>query len=271
MKNIFDFKDYKRFLSYIEESRKTLERGFRSKLAEHIGCQSGYISHVLNGNAQFSLEQALKICQFLNLNHFEKKYFLLLIEYSRAGTKDLQLYFDEEMLTLREQHLNIKERVGNSRTLSESEQYIYYSSWHYAAVHVVASLPEYNDVKEISDALKISETSVSKILVFLKQVGIIIEKNNKLLSGETRIHLNQESPLIRHHHTNWRMAAIQSLTNESKTDLHYSTVSTLSQTDAERLRADMVKLIENYVEVIKPSPEEVMYGFNIDFYNLIKK
>ena len=270
MKNIFDFTDYKKFLTFTEDSRHSIERGFRSKLAQFVECQNGYISHVLNGHAHFSLEQSMRITQFLNLNTFEKKYFLLLVELARAGTRDLKDYFQNEMLVLREQQLNIKSRVGDSRILSDSEQYIYYSSWHYTAVHVIASLPDYNDVKSISFALSISEDIVSKVLIFLKQTGIIIEEKNLLKSGVTKIHLNHESPLIRHHHTNWRIAAIQSLANESKTDLHYSTVSTLSKDDAESLRSDMVKLIESYVKVVAPSKEEVMYGFNIDFYSLIK-
>lgn len=58
--------------------------------------------------------------------------------------------------------------------------------------------------------------------------------------------------------------------NDNRTDVQYSTVSTLSKADAEKLGSEMLQLIEKYVETIKPSEEEVMYGFNIDFYNLIK-
>ncbi len=271
MKTVFDFKDYKDFLRHYEQSRKSFERGFRSKLAEFIGCQSGYISHVLNGNAQLSLEQAYKAAGFLSLNERERKYLLLMIEASRAGTKELRAHFEGELSSLREEYLNIKERVGGARTLTEKEQSIYYSSWHYLAVHVISSLKDYNDSKSISTALGVSEAVVSKILLFLLQTGIVQEDKGSLKAGLTDVHLNRESPLIRQHHTNWRVAAIQSLMNDTKTDIHYSTVSSLSKDDAENLRSEMVKLIEKYVEVVKPSKEEVMYGFNLDFYNLIKK
>lgn len=254
-----------------EQSRKGFERGFRSKLAEYIGCQSGYISHVLNGNAQLSLEQGFRVAAFISLSDRERKYFLLLIEFARAGTKELRAHFEEELLVLREQFLNIKERVGGARALTEIEQSTYYSSWHYLAVHVVTSLKDYDDAKSISVALNIPESVVSKVLLFLLQTGIVIQEQGKLRPGLTDVHLNRESPLIRQHHTNWRIAAVQALMNDSKTDIHYSTVSSLSLKDAEALRSEMVQLIEKYVEVIKPSKEEVMYGFNLDFYNLIKK
>ena len=114
------------------------------------------------------------------------------------------------------------------------------------------------------------ESVVSKILLFLLQTGIVKEEKGLLKPGLTDVHLNRESPLIQQHHTNWRIAAVQSLMNDSKTDVHYSTVSSLSREDAEKLRSEMVNLIARYVEVIKPSKEEVMFGFNLDFYNLVK-
>lgn len=270
MKNVFDFNDYKAFLSDYEQSRKGLERGFRSKLAAHIGCQSGYVSHVLNGDAHLSLEQTFKMATYLHLSDRERKYLLLLVEFARAGTKELRSYFESELAKFREDYLNIKERVGESRTLNEQEQSIYYSSWHFLAVHVISSLPGYDNASSISEALSIPESVVSQVLLFLLQTGIVKNENGKLSSGITQVHLNRESPLIRQHHTNWRIAAIQSIVNDSKTDVHYSTVSTLSKIDAQLLRAKMIALIENYVETVKPSPEEVMYGFNLDFYNLVK-
>ncbi len=270
MKNIFNFKDYKDFLRDFENSRKSFERGFRSKLAEFIGCQSGYISHVFNGNAHLSLEQGYKTTEFLSLDERERKYFLLMIEIARAGTKELREHFKTELNSLREEYLNIKERVGNARVLTEKEQSTYYSSWHYLAVHVVASLKDYNDSKSIASALQISESVVKQILLFLLQTGIVKQEKDWIKPGLTNVHLNRESPLIRQHHTNWRIAAIQSLMNDSKPDIHYSTVSTLSKDDAEKLRTEMVNLIAKYVEIIKPSKDEVMYGFNLDFYNLLK-
>jgi hypothetical protein len=138
------------------------------------------------------------------------------------------------------------------------------------AVHVVSSLKGHNDAKSISASFNIPESIISNILLFLLQTGIVKEVKGSLEPGLTDVHLNRESPLIRQHHTNWRVAAIQSLMNDSKSNIHYSTVSTLSKEDAENLRSEMVALIERYIKVIKPSKEEVMYGFNLDFYNLIQ-
>ncbi|HEX7673153.1 MAG TPA: TIGR02147 family protein [Bdellovibrio sp.] len=270
MKNVYDFKDYKAYLTFAEEARRGYERGFRSKLAEALGCQSGYISHVLNGNAQLSLEQTLKVAKFLNLKATEQKYLLLLVERARAGTRELQTHFDEELKSLKEQHLNIQSHVGDAKELSAADQAVYYSSWHYVATHVLVSLQGYDDAKTIADALKIPEDIVGQVLLFLIQADIVRESKGTLKPGLTQVHLNRDSSVIRQHHTNWRIAAIQSLMSNNKNDLHYSTVSTLSKADAEKLRGEMIALIERYVETVKPSAEEVMYGFNLDFFSLLK-
>lgn len=233
----------------------------------------GYISHILNGQAHLSLEQGYKTAAFLLLNERERKYLLLMIEASRAGTKELQEHFEKELNAFRDEciGLNIKERLGEARSLPETEQSTYYSSWHYLAVHVVSSLKDYNDYKSIAAVLHLPETVVSQVLLFLLQTGIVKEDKGKPKPGLTQVHLTRESPFIRQHHTNLRVAAIQSLMSDAKTDVHYSTVSTLSKDDAEKLRSEMFQFIENYVETIKPSKEEVMYGFNLDFFNFIKK
>lgn len=70
--------------------------------------------------------------------------------------------------------------MGESRVLSEANQSVYYSSWHYLAVHVVASLPDYNDAKSIADALKIPDAVASRVMLFLIESGILEEKKEKL-------------------------------------------------------------------------------------------
>lgn len=270
MKSVFEFDDYKAFLRSVEESRGPFERGFRSRLAKSIGCQSGYISHVLNSLAHLSLEQALRAGSFLKLNEKEQKFFFALIERQRAGTPELTEHFSQEIRRLREEHFNIRERVGPSKVLSEADQSTYYSSWHFVAVHVAASLPGLQSVRTIASALSLPEQLVREVVLFLLEKGILTGKDSEVRPGLTQIHLGRQSPMIRQHHTNLRMAAIQSLAFAQPESVHYSTLSTMSKADAQKLRAEMIALIERYVATVKPSQDEVLYGFNLDFYSILK-
>lgn len=268
MKSIYEYQDYKSFLSATEQARRVAERGFRRRIAAHLGCQPGYISQVLNDSAHLSLEQAFAAAEFLGLGESERKYFLTLVERERSGSPQLRAHFERELTNLREAHLNIRERVGASRQLSESEQSRYYSSWHYLAVHMLSTLPDFATAGAIAQELKIPLHTVQDIILFLMSCGIVEENDGKIRAGVTQVHLGRDSILIKQHHTNWRLAAVQSLATAAASDVHYSTVSTLSKKDADDLRAAMIALIQSYVETVRPSKEEVMVGFNLDFYRL---
>lgn len=85
---VYEFKDYRKFLIQAlgGESKRTGQRG---ALAEHLGCQSAYLSQVLKGVANFNLEQAFKVNQFFGHDPQASEYFLNLVQLERAGTRQL--------------------------------------------------------------------------------------------------------------------------------------------------------------------------------------
>lgn len=272
MINVFSYLDYKTFLKAAGESRLSGHRGFRSRLAETLDCQNAYISQVLNTDANFSLEQALKISAFLRLKENETDYFILLVQYARAGTKELSIYFKRDIEKAREQYLNIKNRVPEARTLAPEDQNIYYSSWIYSSIHILVTIPNFNTVKKIATSLSLDENTVGSAVMFLLSTGLLVEKKEILAPGPTQIHLEKHSPHINKHHSNWRISAIHSLSskNSKSSDIHYSTVSSLSRSDVEVLKNQFIAMIQTYVETVRPSKEEALYNFNLDFYSLMK-
>lgn len=271
MINIFDYDDYKDYLKDLEQERASMQRGFRSRLAESLECQNAYISQILNTHANFSLEQALKLTQFLQLPANETRYFILLVEYSRAGTPALKSYFQKDIKVLRESQLDLKGRVADAKELSLEHQNFYYSSWIYPTIHIMLTISEYRTIAKITAALRLDEQVIADAMLFLVSTGLAKETKGTFTPGDSQIHLSKGSPQIRQHHINWRLRATQSLTTEKDYDIHYSTVSSLSLADAEKLKTKMVQMIEDYVATIGPSKEETIYNFNLDFYSLIKK
>ncbi len=269
MTSVFECKTYKDYLNGVENDRKAFRKGFRSRLAEVLNCQNAYISHVLNSQANFSLEQGLQIGNFLKLTQPESRYFLTLIEHARAGTEDLRNFFSQELLRLKEKHFDLKERIVESKILSAELLGIYHSSWVYSAVHILVTIPEMQTIAKIANALSLSRKIVEEVISFLVSSEILVEKNGTFSSGTTTLHLGADSPHICRHHVNWRLAAIQNLERAGvQNQIHYSTVSSLSRKDVELLKSRFVKVIEDYVAVVRPSKEEVLYNFNLDFYSL---
>ena len=269
MKSIFEFDDYKAYLIAVEASKTIVRKGFRSQLAQEIGTQSAFISQVLNDDANFGLEQGLKIAKFLHLNIHEQQHFLLMIEFERAGSAELKNHFLDHLTNSRERHLHIQSRVA-AKTVSLETQAIYYSEWYYAAIHVLVTIPQIRTIEKIAAALGIAETVARKAVHFLLTADLLQEESGQFFPTNTQLHLSHDSPLASRSHSNWRLAAMQSLTQAQAKSLHYSTVSSLSRADVEILRRKFLQQIEEYVKTVAKSPEEELFCFNLDFFSLTK-
>ncbi len=267
-KSIFEYKDYKSYLCNTLEQRS---RGERSRLAEAIRCHSGYVSQVLNGSAHFSLEQAELINGYLGHSKDQSSFFLLLVQHDKAGTSSLKRHFAEQMNELTEKQFVLKNRLEFKRSLSREDQAIFYSSWHYGAVHVLVSVPGCSTLKGISAYLGIPIEKTSEVIQFLLSVGLIVQVGDHYDIGTTHIHLEHDSPMISKHHTNWRLQAIQSLDFQRSEDLHYSSVITASYEDSPKIREILVKAIEEVRSVVRPSKNEAAFSYGIDFFELRKK
>jgi uncharacterized protein (TIGR02147 family) len=267
-KSIFEYKGYKSYLNEVLDRRS---RGERSRLAEAIRCHSGYVTQVLNGTAHFSLEQAELVNQFLGHSKDQSHFFLLLVQFDRAGTATLREHFEEQMKELVEKQFVLKTRLRYKRSLSREDQAIFYSSWHYGAVHVLVSVPGCSTVKGMSDYLGIPLEKTAEVVAFLSSVGLITQEGDHYKIGTTHIHLEHDSPMISKFHTNWRLQAIQSLDHQRAEDLHYSSVITASYEDSPKIREILVKAIEEVRAVVRPSKNEAAFSYAIDFFELRKK
>ncbi len=213
----------------------------------------------------------LQIARFLSLETAETDYFLALVDEARAGTKDLKDHVRRKLDQLQDQHLQIHERVGAAaRVLSAEAQSIYYSQWYYSAIHILITIPEYRTLDRIAAAFPLQRETIENVVLFLISMGLAEEKRGTLMPGSTQLHLQRDALNIAKHHTNWRLAAIHAVTEPRASNVHYSTVSSLSRDDFNILRARFVDQIQNYVETIQPSKEEMLCVFNLDLFELIR-
>lgn len=269
MIKVSDYTDYKKFLLDWIDSRKALQRGLRTALAQAAGCQSAFVSQVLNGKPNFSIEQSFAITSFLGLKPDETRYFLALVHLARAGTPELRKHCRADLQEQRKVLLDIKSQVGETRALTPEEQNLYYSSWLYVVIHMLVTIPQYQNLKVIAQALKLEPSRVRAVVSDLVGLGLIRQVKDQFVPGATQMHLPKASPLIRQHHGNLRLRALDHLATGDAEGIHYSTVSSLSAQDAEKLHAKIVEWIAQYNSVVRDSPEEVLVGFNVDFYSLV--
>lgn len=264
---LYDFKNYKDYLKSVFTT-KGQGRGIRSKVAECLRCQTGFISQVLNGKSHFSFEHCIKISSFLNHNKDEKHFFMLLVQKDRAGTDDLKDYFLCQINDILKKREEIKSRIKVDGKLNEHDYFQYYRFWYYAAIHVLISIPQYQSKEAICKKLNLSTETVTTALEFLVDRGLAIEKVGKYSIGKSRVHLPRESPIIFNHHTNWRLEAIKSFDDNRIDNLHYSAVISISKADAKKIKKLLIDAIEKVEPILIPSPEEEIHSICVDFFEL---
>jgi uncharacterized protein (TIGR02147 family) len=268
-KTLFEYRDYKKYLSDIIDQMPNHGRGERSKIAAVLRCHIAYISQVLNGDAHLSLEQADVLNQHLGHTSDESDFFLLLVLIARAGTKSLREHYIRKLDQILAQRTVLKNRLQYQKELSPQVQATYYSAWYYAAIHMMLDISELRTKEGISDYLSLPIGIVSEVLEFLVASGLATQKGATYENGLAKLHLGSDSPMISKHHTNWRLQALQSLERKDSRALHYSSVITVEEKLVPQIREALVQAIEHVRSVMKPSSkDEVIYCYALDFFEI---
>ena len=95
--SIYNFKDYKKYIAEMCSKENSSLKGPKARLAEFIGCQLAYLSQVLNGEANFSSEQAEACNRFFGHNKRESIYFINIVHYEKAGTTNLKKFYLDQI------------------------------------------------------------------------------------------------------------------------------------------------------------------------------
>jgi hypothetical protein len=262
-KNLFDCTGYKPYLR-LRLDADGARSGLRGEFARALRCQGSFVSQVLNGNQDLSLEQAYRANLHFEHDPAQAHFFMLLVQKDRAGDADLRGYFQSQIDAITSERSKIKSRVSNTHAITETEQARYYSQWDFAAVHMCLAVPGMRTPSELARALNLTAARVEFILDFLVSAGLAAKKGKEHRVGAIHMHLGSDSPFIQQHHSNWRLEALKRLNVTSPQNLHYSGVVSLSKKDFAQLRENLVQVVQDNLEVVKPSPEEIVAVQMID-------
>ncbi len=264
---IWKFQNYREYL--IErlggEGSRT---GLRKKLAAAIPVHTTFVSQVLNGRNELSLEQAEAVNTFLEHTEDEGEFFILLVLKDRSGNLKLKKRFENKIQKMRDERLNIQKRLKVEDEISLKDKEKFYSSSIYGAIHVLSSIPQFQTVEALAEATRLSKPRMREIVEFMIRIGVLKNSNGKIISGSQHIHLGTDSELILKHHANWRQHTISNLQFLDQDDLHYSSCLSLSQTDAFKIKESILANLKSNIDVIGQSKEEVAYVMCLDFYKL---
>jgi len=268
--SVFDFADYKAYLrARIGDSGE--RKGLRSKLAAALNCQPTFVTQVLNKDQHFSLEHLERVSRFLDHSEEEEEFLFLLAERERAGTKELKNRFDKKIRTLLSGRQVLTNRLGAETRLTPEKQHIYYSSWHYAALHIAVAVPSLRNREALAKYFSLPLKKITEILEYLCAAGLVVQDKGEYRIGPTKIRLGKDSPNILRHHSNWRIQAMESLDREVETDLHYSGVLCMTKKDQAKIKSKIFEMLQEHLAISDESSEEEICCYNIDFFSLSRR
>ena len=265
---IFEFISYKAYFQQKLLGFPNQGYGQRKKLAHYLGVSTTFVSQVFQGNKYLNLEQGCLVCEYLGLNELETEYFLKLVLIERAGSGKLKNQLNKEATKIRDQARRVASRLGVHRVLDDVDKAIFYSDWSMSAVRLLIGIDGYSSIEEVSNYLGLPRKTVSQEISFLVRVGLLVREGGTLKMGSSRTHLEQDSPFINSHHTNWRVKALDKLKDENPDKLHYSAPMTLGKKEAEKVRNVLLKSIESIGKLVDPSPNEELMCLNVDWFRI---
>lgn len=266
--DIFEFGNYKSYVRSWIKAQPRGGRGLRSQIASKLRCHTAYITQILNHDSHLSMEQAEEFNSLSGHCREQADYFLLLVQFGRAASTLLKSRISVQIEEFRNLHLLLRHRITIDPILSQGDQQIYYSSWLYAAVHILVTISDYKTRSQISKRLNIPEPRSQAVLEFLVSKGLLIVDAGNYSIGKAHIFLGSDSPSIVQHHTNWRIKAIESLDRVESRDLHLSTVLSLSKSDVRRAKEILIQSIQEVRKLARESTEEELHCFSLDFFEV---
>jgi uncharacterized protein (TIGR02147 family) len=243
----------------------TEERGYKARLAAAAGCQRSFLSQVLAGAHTLTPEHGVGLAQFWGMRKSERDYFVDMINFERAGTPALRDLLSERINDAKAKAGDLSVRF-QAPTLPHDAMEIYYSTWLYAAVHMLLTVAQWQLPSELSHRLQLPLGTVREVLQTLVNLGLAKLSGNRYIAIKPIIHLPKDSQLNRFNHGTWRQYAMHKTLHDSRSEIHYTAIYSLSRQDQRRLQEMVQDFIDSTRRVVEPSKEEEVVALLIDYF-----
>jgi uncharacterized protein (TIGR02147 family) len=266
--SILSYDSFETFLSNEYENNHNIKRGEKKELAEFLNIHPTSLSQVFKGIRFLTDEQVFLLCEYLALTEIETEYLIILHQIyhtHNAKYKDLLI---KKKNTIKKKSHNLSTRIQKDKELTKEEKAIFYSSWHYTSIWVFLSVNGGKTKDEIYQRLGIDKKQISEILEFLLSTGLCRLEKGKYKHQVGRLHLEKSSPILKQHHSNWRIKSIQKFDRPESLDLTFTAPLSLSHKDFEMLREELVQFIQKLSNTVSKTEPEEIFSLNLDFIKI---
>lgn len=264
--NLFETLDYKVFVNEKISSMPKKGRGMYRKMAQFLNMSTVMISQIFKGQRDLMPEHAHKLGHFLGLSELEREYFFFLVQMARAGTKELTDFYEKKLQDLRGQSLKLKNIISTDKELTSEEKAEFYSNWYYSGIRLYSSLDGGQKISDLAARFDLPLELVSRVVDFLVVHGLCGRDGDVIKMGVARIHLENDSPLIRARQMDWRLRSFEMMKKKSEEDLFYTAPMSISEKGAKELREEINNLVKRAPKIVTQGRPDHLRCLNIDFF-----
>lgn len=264
---IFNSNSYVEVIKYALVENSSV-RGYQSRMAEAIQVHNSYLSRVLSEQVHLTPDQAVLLGNFWRLDEDEMEYFLALLHYQRAGTKELRQVLKHQLERIRRKQEDLAERFKDAKLLVNNDQGLYYSAWYFSAIHFLLLVPGFNRPNAIAQRLGLPLFLVESALQTLAQMGLAREEKREWSAIISNLHLSNMSHWSSIYHSNWRQRVGFKLQERNPDDFHFTGLQVMSEKDFGVVKGILRDLVEEVRNIALPSKEENLYCLGADWFKV---
>jgi uncharacterized protein (TIGR02147 family) len=265
--SVFKHLDYREYLQETLQAKPRQGYGEMSKWAQSCNVHPTLMSLILKGERDLSLEQAFALGQHLGHTALEQEYFIVLVQWTRAGTEEFRRYLKDKLDLARMEATKVKKRFQHESELSEEAKHLFYSSFLYSAIRLFCDTNNHGvTLEEIVERFNLDRSEILPKLEFLKQVGLIVVKGNRYKMGPSRTLIGRDSLHVIKHHQNWRMQAMQKAETLRADELMFTCPMALSKEDFAQFKQELSDMIQKFSTMLKDSKSEDVGCFILDWF-----
>jgi uncharacterized protein (TIGR02147 family) len=270
MINIFDYTDFRKFLTDYYDDQKKYDRRFSLRsLTAQCGINAGNFVKMLKGERNFTAEGSIKLSSVLKLTKRERDYFQAMIRFCQARSHNSKKIHFEEMMSFKE---------STVRTI-DANHYIFYDKWYYTAVREALAFFPLTD-KNFAELGKciipsITERQVAKAVNLLTDLNLIVKdetgqyhRTDTLLSTGN----NVKSLILNNFVINTMKLAAEAINSGMKgTNLSSVTIS-ISELEFQKIQDEIRQCRQKVMDIAKNSvaPDRVMQ-LNVQLFPLTEQ
>ena len=265
--SIFEYVDYRFFLTDYFNHQKKLARGFTFRsFAQKAGLSASLLKDILSRRQNLTVQTMRKYAGAMGLSAKETAYFEALVGFNNAATNSEKNRFFGDMVRMR----------GRSPVaFLDVRKYAYFSEWYHAVVReLVTHVGMGCDPEAISRCIVpgVSPAKIRKSIALLNELGLIYQSadgawhaTDKVISSEYEI----QSVALKNYHTGMLERAAEALENRPSDEREFQglTISASGTTFLrmkERIRALTDELLA-MAATEKEKADEV-YQINIQMF-----